>query len=411
MTSRERILSVINGQAADHIPLTTWCFGFEPPVHLRWKRDGQEVKYWYTKRLEHIHTLPQAWTLEDDFNRVKAWFSIGVDDILDVSVPWSMSPEVSYTDTVILPGADGEDRNYPLLVREYETPVGKLKHIVKKTPDEGGGWPVQPQIAAMLEDFNVSRGVRHLITDPGDIPRLKYFYLPPDDDQKDWFFQRMSDIRNFSSEQGIFVQAWTAFGMDAVIWLCGIENAIYMAMTDPERFGELIEIIASTDYARSELAVKTEGIDMICQRGWYSSTDFWSPEIFERYVMPHLRELTKLAHDNGKKFAYVMSTGVEILGPRIADAGVDLLYFIDPLMDKITLKRAGELFGNRITVVGGISSLSLNTNLSEIRNKVREAIEVLGPTNRFILHPVDSIFPDTPWEGVEELINAWKEFR
>lgn len=28
---------------------------------------------------------------------------------------------------------------------------------------------------------------------------------------------------------------------------------------------------------------------------------------------------------------------------------------------------------------------------------------------RFILHPVDAIFPDTPWEGVTRLISAWKE--
>jgi len=52
------------------VPFTTWCFGFQPPKNLRWERNGQEVKYWYTKRLEHIHTLPQVWELEDDFYRI-----------------------------------------------------------------------------------------------------------------------------------------------------------------------------------------------------------------------------------------------------------------------------------------------------------------------------------------------------
>jgi uroporphyrinogen-III decarboxylase len=106
-----------------------------------------------------------------------------------------------------------------------------------------------------------------------------------------------------------------------------------------------------------------------------------------------------------------MSTGVEILGPHLADAGVDVLYFIDPLMDSITLNKAAELFGNRMTVVGGISVISLNEEKEQIREKVKKAIEILGPTNRFILHPVDSLFPDTPWEGVEAMIEAWKEFR
>ena len=35
-------------------------------------------------------------------------------------------------------------------------------------------------------------------------------------------------------------------------------------------------------------------------------------------------------------------------------------------------------------------------------------MNVLGPTNRFILHPMDAVFPDTPWEGVERMIEAWR---
>ena len=199
--------------------------------------------------------------------------------------------------------------------------------------------------------------------------------------------------------------------MDAAIWLAGVENAISLAMTDPDAFDLLMKNIAETDYARTELAVKTPGVDMICQRGWYSSTDFWSPELFDEFIFPHLCRLTELAHNNGKKFAYTMSTGVEVLGPRLADAGVDVLYFIDPLMDSISLEKAAKLFGNRMTVAGGISCISLNEDKEQIRQRVKNAIEILGPTNRFILHPVDSLFPDTPWEGVETMIDAWKEFR
>ena len=31
MTSKERILAALNGEPADHVPLTTWCFGFPAP--------------------------------------------------------------------------------------------------------------------------------------------------------------------------------------------------------------------------------------------------------------------------------------------------------------------------------------------------------------------------------------------
>jgi uroporphyrinogen-III decarboxylase len=117
-----------------------------------------------------------------------------------------------------------------------------------------------------------------------------------------------------------------------------------------------------------------------------------------------------VAHRYGKKFCYTMTTGVEILGPRLADAGVDVLYFVDPVQDRLSLERARELLADRLTLVGGTNALSLASGDRErIRSEVRRAIDILGPTNRFILHPVDALFPDTPWSGVEAMIEAWRE--
>ena len=412
MKSKERILCAINGITGDHLPFTTWCFGFQPPEHLRWMTNGKDVKYWYTNRLEHIHTLPQPWTLEDDFKRVLAWFSVGIDDVLDVSVPWGVHPDVTHSDSDIPTGNNGGDSQYPVMVRDYQTPAGTLRHSVKKTGDEPDGWPVQPAVVQLIEDYNVPRGVKHLVTEAADVEKARYLYMPPDSIQEKWFAQRMSEVKEFADKHGVFVQAWTAYGMDAAVWFLGVENATIMSITDPEAFGRLIDNIGETDYARTELAAMNTGVDMVCQRGWYSSTDFWSPELFDMFVFPNLCKLTSLAHKRGKKFAYVMTTGIETLGPRLADAGVDVLYFVDPIMDKISLQKAAELFGNRMTMVGGVSSVDLNSiNLEQINQRVKEAIDILGPTNRFILHPVDSIFPDTSWKSMETMIKAWKQYR
>jgi hypothetical protein len=104
-----------------------------------------------------------------------------------------------------------------------------------------------------------------------------------------------------------------------------------------------------------------------------------------------------------------MTTGVERLGPRLADAGVDLLYFVDPVQDRVPLATA-RLLAERMVVAGGTNALSLASGDRErIRREVRDAMARLGPTNRFILHPVDALFPDTPWEGVATMIEAWRE--
>lgn len=409
MTSRERILAALHGRAADHTPLTTWCFGLPTPAALKWEQDGQPRDYWYSLRMEHLHTTTVPWNLQDDFRRVQAWASLGIDDLLDVSIPWSMDPAVEYLDATQL-AADGD--RYPVLVREYATPAGRLRHAVKQTDPEPPGWPVQPRCVPLIEDFNIPRAVEHAVSSPADVAAIPYLFGPPDQAARQWFADRMALIGPFARQHGVAVQAWSAFGMDGVVWLTGTEGAIMMALDQPEAFGQLVDTIAATDYARTELALSSSDVDLVVQRGWYSSTDFWSPVLFDRYVFPHVKELCDLAHRHGRKFGYVMTTGVQTLGPRLADAGVDLLYFVDPVMDGVDLAWAREELAPRMTLVGGTNALSLGSGDSaRIRDEVRRALDLLGPTNRFILHPVDALFPDTPWEGVETLIAAWQECR
>jgi hypothetical protein len=408
MDSKQRMVAAWNGQPADHVPLSTWCFGVQAPSELRWERDGQERTYWYSLRMEHIHTLPQPWDLEDDFRRVLAWRSLEVDDVLDVSVPWSVDPTVTWQDERLPAGTIDPQ---PVLVRDYQMPTGQLRHAVRVTgEDPGKGWVVQPDHVPLFEDYNIPRGVTHAVSRPEDVPVIRHLYAPPDLVARAWLHERMEHVRGFADEHGVPVQAWSAFGMDGIVWLTGVEGAVMLAVDAPLAFGQLVDLIAETDLARTELAASTPGIDMVVERGWYSSTDFWSPKLFDQFVFPQVQQMAAVAHKYGKKFAYTMTTGVERLGPRLADAGVDVLYFVDPVQDRLSLERARELLGGRMTLVGGTNALTLSSgDLKRVCEEVWRAVEVLGPTDRFILQPTDALFPDTPWDGVATMIGAWKE--
>jgi hypothetical protein len=333
--------------------------------------------------------------------------------VLDISIPHDINPEVTWKDSLIEPGAEGGDPHYPVMEREYTTPAGTLRHAVRRTGEvQGPGWVVQPDHVPLIEDFNIPRGVEHAVSTPADIPVIGHLYRSPGSSIRVWLDDRMESLTAFTRDHGVATQAWTAFGMDGVVWLTGAEGAVLMAMDHPEEFGRLVDIIAEADYGRTELACSHQAVDMVVQRGWYSSTDFWSPRLFDTFVFPRLKELVDLVHRHGKKFAYTMTTGVELLGGRLVDAGVDVLYCIDPVQDSITVERGRELFGDRMTLVGGTNSVSLSSrNEKLIRDEVKHALEVLGPTNRFILQPVDAVFPDTPWESVQIMIDTWKECR
>jgi hypothetical protein len=409
VTSKERIIAAWEGRPQDHVPLTTWCFGFAAPEDLQWEREGRARRYWYSMRMEHIHTQVEPWDVEDDFRRVLTWRSLEVDDVLDVSVPWSADPEVTWKDSVAPAGALCRD---PVLVREYRTPSGPLRHAVRKTSEnQGPGWVVQPDYAALFEDLNIPRAQKHAVASVADVGPASHLYRGPDARACERFRKRMDKVRAFAEAEGAPVQAWSAFGMDAVVWMAGVENAVLMATDEPEAFSRVVESVAAADVARTKLAVSTPGVDMVVQRGWYSATDFWSPALFDRYTLPQVKTLADLAHRHGRRFGYVMTTGVETLGPRLADAGVDVLYFVDPVQDRITVERARDLLADRMTLVGGMSALTLvSRDPARIRDEVRRAMDALGPTDRFILHPLDALFPDTPWQGVETMIETWREY-
>jgi len=357
--------------------------------------------------MEHIHTLRSPWTLEDDFARVLAWRRWGVDDVLDVSVPWSVAGGVEVTDTVE-PGSGRE----AVMARTYRTPSGSVRHAVRRTAEEvPEGWVVQPDQVPLFEDFNIPRGVRHLVTEPADVAAVPYLYAPPDAAARAWLAERLQRVGEFAAREGVAVQAWSAFGMDAAVWLCGTEGAVLLALDHPEAFARLMEDITATDVARTALAASHPAVDLVVERGWYSSTDFWSPDLFDRFVAPRIREVSRAAHAQGKHFGYVMTTGVGALLGRLAAAGVDVLYFVDPVQDRVDLRAVRDTAAGAVTLVGGTNALSLTGDLKRIDEEVARALDILGPTRRFVLHPVDALFPDTPLGGLSELVRAWERHR
>lgn len=411
MNSRERLLTAISGGKPDHVPLLFWCFGFPAPPGLAWRRDRRQVAYWYTGRLEYLHTLPEPWVLpHDDFERVLRWRSLGVDDVLEVSPPWGIHPAVRIRDG--LDPASGAE-TYPVRWREYDTPAGTLRHAVRDTQGEvRPGWVIQPDHVALIEDFNIPRGVKHAVAGPEDLPKLRYLLHDPPAGQLAAYRERIKQVRQFAEREGVLVQGWSAFGMDLVVWLCGVEFAVLAAMTQPDFFAELMDIVVAFDCRRTEIMLEVGGVDVVAQRGWYSSTDFWSPRLFKRFLVPGIQRISAMAHGAGAKFAYTMTMGAFTMADHLIAAGVDLLYYVDPVQDKTGLALVKQKFRGKLALAGGVNSaVTLGSgSRAEIRVAVEQAMQLLGPDS-FILAPVDAIFPDTPWASVEAMIEAWQDVR
>jgi uroporphyrinogen-III decarboxylase len=298
--------------------------------------------------------------------------------------------------------ADGGE----VLHKEYQTPAGNLSTQVQWTED----WPHGHHIP-FVDDFQVSRALKPLISGPADLAALQFMLQPPSAADRAQFKQEVETARAFiEREQVLLVGGW-GVGLDMADWLCGVENLMLLAMEQPEFVTELLEMIHVWNRQRMEVVLSAP-VDLYIRRAWYEGCDFVTPRFFRSAVLPRLKAEADLAHAHGAKFGYICSSGTKPLLEAYLEAGIDVLIGVDPVQGTHTdLQLMKKVLGHRICLWGGVSgaiTVEMGTE-TEIRSAVRQAMTILGPTG-FILSPVDNITIDAPrtWDNLKIFIDEWR---
>ena len=155
------------------------------------------------------------------------------------------------------------------------------------------------------------------------------------------------------------------------------------------------------------------GVDIVFRRAWYEGTDFWSPSLYRKFILPTVRRDVELAHEAGVRYAYIITSGMAPVADLILEAGVDVIVGIDPGQGKgTTLEEVRDSLGGKVGLWGGVSGPLVVEEGSEedVRVAVEQAVSVLGGTGRFILSPVDNVRADTErsWRNVQVFIETWR---
>jgi hypothetical protein len=158
------------------------------------------------------------------------------------------------------------------------------------------------------------------------------------------------------------------------------------------------------------------GVDLFVRRGWYEGADFYSPDMYRRFMMPSLTADVELAHQAGAKFGYVLTTGMMPLLDDLLELGIDVLIGIDPVQGVGTdMAATNAKLSGRVCVWGGVNgfiTIERGTE-DEVRAAVREALETLSPGGGLILSPVDNVREDdeTTRRNVASFVDEWKQAR
>lgn len=380
MNSRERLLTAMRRQEPDHVPL--WNL---------WR--NRDIPFRYTTQTE----------------RAEAVLALGLDDTLLLQPPLNKTEHydvnrVTGVEIRVRQVSDPAER-YPLLVKEYETPAGLLRQVVRRTED----WPFGDDIR-LFSDHNISRAREFPVKGPEDLPRLRYLLCEPTTGQLAEFRQTAEQLRRDAQRLGVVLEGgWTALG-DAALWLLGTEALLLAQMDRPEFLEELLELVCEWELKRMALLLD-EGVEVIVHSAWYESTDFWTPRNYRRMLKPRLKRLVDAAHQAGALFSYIITTSWQHLMDDLLDLEIDSLIGVDPVQGKADLQETKRRLGGRICLWGGVNgALTLGQGTpDEVRRAVREAIRILAPGGGFVLYAVDQLVKETPWANVEAMIETWRE--
>jgi uroporphyrinogen-III decarboxylase len=390
LSSRERMLRALSFHETDRIPCCFMSF-----TALR-------------KRVR-----------EDLFELAKAERAMGLDSMLFIpsaprpqrpehpelrGLPLHFHPEVQIREWRE-PGSGDSD----ILHREYLTPKGKLSAAVRLSED----WPHGDHIP-FVDDFQVSRSIQPLVTEPADLEALQFLLQPPAEQDRVQFAQEVKRARAFVEEHKVLLAGGWGVGLDMANWLCGVEKLILLCADQPQFVTDLLEMIHRWNMRRMEVVLSAP-VDLYFRRAWYEGCDFVTPRFFREAVLPRLKAEADLAHAHGAKFGYICSSGTSPMVEAYLDAGIDALIGIDPVQGAHTnLPLLKQTLGGRVCLWGGVSgaiTVELGSE-AEVRTAVREAIARLGPTG-FILSPVDNITIDAPrtWHNLQIFIEQWRDSR
>lgn len=188
------------------------------------------------------------------------------------------------------------------------------------------------------------------------------------------------------------------------------ENLSYFAF-DPDLAYEMLKKI--TDY---KVKVAHELIKMgqtICHHGddlGFQTSTFFSREMFQNIVLPHLKRLFKVYKDANVKIMYHSCGNITKLLPDLIESGIDILEPVQPCMD---LKYLKNNFGDALIFMGGIDTQRVLPfgSPEDVKQHAREVIRILGRGGGYIIAPSQEIMKDVPVENIVALIETIKEER
>ena len=201
--------------------------------------------------------------------------------------------------------------------------------------------------------------------------------------------------------------------LDYLMDYIGYQNALMAMLMEPEKVKQILERYTVGVVKMADALGKHNDIDAIKISSPFAGGGFISPEDYNRFELPYLKQVSNSIKQNGK-FAYVHTCGhINDRLEAMAEAGLSGLECLDPPpLGNVELEDAYERIGGKMFIKGNIDSV--NTLLMGSEEQITEDVKkrlATGMKNKgFILSTACSIAPKVPKEKVQMISTLAQKF-
>jgi hypothetical protein len=354
MTSKERLLAVLNDRRPDRIPWAPLIDGY------------------------YISSLAEQGIQE--MNVVETLRYIGA-DVFERHVPvvkGKMDASVKYS---VRREGDKE-------IQTFETPVGSVYQVYQ----QGG---------------NTSFRIKHFIENKGDIKTYKYVVqsrcYEPD-------YQPFIKEQNYIGDDGLATASGPLTPIQVLLQdIMGIEGFTYAVADYPDEMHDLMEAMHKSNLDCYEVMAKSPAEIIIVYED--TSTTVMSPRWFDMYCADYLNQYADVVHKVGKIYISHMCGKLKGMRYQVANLTVDGVDSICPPTTGDTwAHEALEMWPGKV-VIGGIEPPALKRmSVDQTKEYVLDILKKVAPGDRFILSTGDATSYGTPIENLMAITELIKQY-
>jgi len=219
------------------------------------------------------------------------------------------------------------------------------------------------------------------------------------------FARRARHLRQ-NTDKALILGSWGATG---VHYVGRLTEFLCLLATDREYVHDLFMLCAETSIENLQRLWEAVGdnVDLIAFSGLDFGTqrgEFFSLDLFRETYLPAFKVQFDWihAHTTWKIFEHSCGSVANLIGDLV-EAGLDVLNPVQTSAANMDPRWLAEQFGDRLTFWGG--GVETQTTLTfgtpdDVREEVRERIRTFAPCGGFVFNPVHNIQYNTPPENV-----------